>query len=256
MGDACATGVPCGGPGGKPRARRTFGTAPGDATFAAHQHARGLRDESLAPTGREWFVHNRRFMRLRPAALVPLLLACAHPQSVLDDGLTLDEHRAQAQAHFAAAQRETGAYEPGRETLDAADREMRQAAAHLLAARALESFENWRCANTPRPERTACPLLASAVTRVTELDDGISLTLRADVDAVQTFRRLDCHLAFAEAEGFARPSCPLFVKGMALALDMGEDHRIVLSGTEPTVVVELKAQARRIFAPPVPVTAK
>ena len=117
-------------------------------------------------------------------------------------------------------ERELGgaASEPRAANLTVADSEMRRAAEHLAAAKDLERFEDQACAQIPPAERAACPLLASQVERVRETPTGIELVLKAHVDGRDTHRRLDCHLAFARASGFAKPSCPLFVQGMSIRL--------------------------------------
>jgi hypothetical protein len=82
------------------------------------------------------------------------------------------------------------------------------------------------------------------------------LYLKPEVDAVDTHRRLDCHLAYAQAEGFTRPSCPLFVKGMSIALELAPVHAIDMFADEPKAAAEIQAQARRIFIGELPVSAR
>lgn len=193
---------------------------------------------------------------------VALQLSCAH-----DANLTADEHRAEADRHAREADREraeaagghtrtpairgqTGAdYDPAEAHLSAADSEMRRAAAHLAAAKELERFEDQACAAIAPAERAACPLLASSVARVRETRVGVELVLKPSVDAADTNRRLNCHLAYARANGFAKPSCPLFVAGMAIRL---LDGGVIEMSGPGDVGVELQKQARRIFgaAPP------
>jgi hypothetical protein len=136
-------------------------------------------------------------------------------------------------------------YNPTVAHLAAADAEMRAAAAHVAAAERLEAFENVACMDIPRAERAACPLLASKVAQVRETAIGIELVFNPGVDSYDINRRLSCHLAYAEANGFARPSCPLFVRGIALRLV--SEGVLELSGKTPEVVSELQRQARRIF---------
>ncbi len=189
-------------------------------------------------------------------AAVSLLMSCVH-----NERLTVDEHKAEAARHEDAAERERALadhsrlapatrnfagtdYDPRAAHLSAADSEMRRAAAHLAAAKDLERFEGEACAQIPPAERAACPLLASQVERVRETPAGIELVLKAHVDGPDTHRRLDCHLAFARANGFAKPSCPLFVQGMSIRLQ--SDKVIEMTG-KGEVAVELQRQARRIF---------
>lgn len=189
--------------------------------------------------------------------------------------MTAAEHRNEAALHTAKAQTErekfdpvdrrvitraqgdvapewnARIYNPTQEHLDLADRELRSASEHLRAARRLEAFEDARCADIPPLERSACPLLASSVTRVTETKAGILLELKPAVDAVDTHRRLDCHLAYAITVGFDRPSCPLFVKGMVISLVLETGKRsIAMTSDDPKVAEEIRVQARRIFLAP------
>ena len=71
------------------------------------------------------------------------------------------------------------------------------------------------------------------------------LTFKEASGAAQTFPRLRCHLAFAVASGFDRPSCPLFIKGTTLRQE-GADG-ITFSGDSPEVARALRSEARRIF---------
>src|SRR4051794_26213377 len=119
---------------------------------------------------------------------------------------------------------------------------MRAAADHLRAARRIEAFEDARCQDIAPAVRSACPLLASAVTKVTEMPRGVVLYLKPEVDAVDTHRRLDCHLAYAQSQGFERPSYSLFVKGMTLSLELAPAHTLNLFADEPKVAEEIKAQ--------------
>ncbi|MBK7859902.1 MAG: hypothetical protein IPJ65_15015 [Archangiaceae bacterium] len=205
------------------------------------------------------------------AVLVCLLavlacLSCVHQARELSAA----DHRAEAAQHLARSRAERGAatpaagaagaaggYAPAPQRVEAADREMRAAVEHLLAAQRLESFEDARCHAIAPAQRSACPLLASAVTRVLETPAGVLLELRDGVDAVDTFRRLDCHLAYAIAQGFDRPSCPLFVKGMEISLVMGSGpHAIRMTSEDGAVAEQLQQQARRIFGAATPLTAR
>ena len=136
-------------------------------------------------------------------------------------------------------------YVPSDEHLQAADRELAAASAHLAAAKSLEKFEDKACAGLSAGERASCPLFASAVRRVDWMKDGFKLTFKQDTDAAQTFPRLRCHLAYAVASGFDQPSCPLFLKGTTLRRE-GTDA-IVFASESPEVAVALRTQALRIF---------
>lgn len=204
----------------------------------------------------------------RTVTLTTLLsMSCAHTRP---DEMTAEEHRSEAARHHQVAHQEESKYQPGLTTrhpggalstelppdwmtpynptaehLTAADAEMRRAASHLAAAKKLEEFEDAACREIPPASRAACPLLASSVSVVRNTPKGLVLVLKPHVDDTATHRQLNCHLAYAAANGFARPSCPLFVKGMALALK--GNHEIEMTAENASVALELQIQARRIF---------
>ncbi len=137
------------------------------------------------------------------------------------------------------------AYTPRQEHLEHADRELREANEHLAAAKSLLAFEDEACAGLSAGERSSCPLFASTVSRVEPTREGFTLAFRSDLDADQSYRRLRCHLAYANARGFDRPSCPLFVKGTRL--EAVKPVGIAFVGESPEVAELLRAQARRVF---------
>jgi hypothetical protein len=205
---------------------------------------------------------------MRPILLSLLIVtACSHSK---DEHLTAQEHRDLAELHQAKADAERAQFDPSQtsstlirspfgdtpdtavtpynptaEHLAAADREMKRAAAHSKAAARLEAFEDVACQNVPREQRAACPLLASQVESVQNDPKGVLLRLKDSADADAIEKRLQCHLAYANATGFERPSCPLFVRGMTLKLIAPKT--IALRGETPQVVAALQYQARRIF---------
>ncbi|MDD1713498.1 MAG: hypothetical protein LUQ69_10070 [Methanoregulaceae archaeon] len=210
-------------------------------------------------------------MRRLVFSLLVLSLGCAHGP----DTLTSDEHRAEAQRHQAIAQDDRSRYDPEatrlipmtrldtpdlyapggitsynptERWLSEADRQMREAAEHLRRAKQIESFEEKACEGIPAEQRSACPLLASSVAHVEERTTGVALHMRPGVDAAGTARMLQCHLAFAKVRGFDQPSCPLFVKG--LAIDLDGTTTIDFHSTDPKVAEQVRAQARRIFKGP------
>jgi hypothetical protein len=109
----------------------------------------------------------------------------------------------------------------------------------------LAAFEDEACKGIAPAERAACPLLASQVRQVQDTRSGVKLSLK-DVSAMDDiYKRLSCHLAYATANGFDAPSCPLFVKGMVLKKLPG--GVIEMTASTPEVVAQLHQQARRIF---------
>ena len=199
-----------------------------------------------------------------------LLASCTHVQA-RDE--TVEEHRNDAAIHLEKAREQEAQYDPaktmrpaprgpgsemfeqvdvpfepynpGDEHMQAADREMVEANAHLAAAKSLEKFEDKACAGLSAGERSSCPLFASSVRRVEWLKDGFKLTFKQASGASETYARLRCHLAYAYASGFAQPSCPLFIKGTALKQDGA--NAITFTAETAEVARDLRVQARRIF---------
>lgn len=196
--------------------------------------------------------------------------SCSHTQ----EELTAPEHRAAAAEHRAAALEERERYDPSQEKraplpprtpfndqvmldpdattynpteehLHRADAQMKEAAAHLKAARKIESFEHQACKAIAPAQRASCPLLASQVALVNQLPNGLALVLKPGANGEDINQRLNCHLAYANANGFDRPSCPLFVKGMDIRLK--GDSVLELTAEQPEAVQAMKRQARRIF---------
>jgi hypothetical protein len=136
-------------------------------------------------------------------------------------------------------------YNPRDAHLQAADLELSKASEHLAAAKTLVTFEDKACAGLSEGARSACPLFASSVSLVETNQSGFKLTFWPHVDAVETFQRLNCHLAYATASGFDRPSCPLFLRGTTLR--RASDHEIVFIGETAEIAEALRSQARRVF---------
>ena len=80
---------------------------------------------------------------------------------------------------------------------------------------------------------------------VTWIKAGFKLTFSQPADVKQSYQRLSCHLAYAVASGFDKPSCPLFIKGTTLRRE-GTDS-IEFAGDSEAVADALRARARRIF---------
>jgi hypothetical protein len=136
-------------------------------------------------------------------------------------------------------------YNPTDEHLTIADQQLSEANEHLKAAKKLLAFEDKACTGLTEGERSACPLLASSVARVEPTNTGFTLRFKPSVDVGQTTKLLTCHLAYAVATGFDRPSCPLFVKGTTLRAAGATGLEFI--GDSATVGVALRTQARRIF---------
>jgi hypothetical protein len=145
-------------------------------------------------------------------------------------------------------------YNPTEPKLAEADAELAEAAEHAKAARALEAFENEACQGIPVAERGACPLLASQVSKVQHLASGLELTMKSPEVAELVSKRLNCHLAFAVANGFDRPSCPFLVEGMTVRLV--EKGVLELTAPRPEAVRTLHQQARKVFAREAPLSKR
>jgi len=205
-------------------------------------------------------------------AVIVLGVGCSH---VRPDDATVAEHRSEAALHAERADQELAAYQPSgnelrrppappqmnnqgipddlitynptQEHLARADQELSERNQHLAAAHALEKFESEACAGLSVAQRSSCPLLASSVSQVEDTRDGFRLVLKPAVSAEQTFKQLNCHLAYAMANGFEAPSCPLFVKGTRLSHDA---RSVEFKGETSPVALQLRAEARRIFKGP------
>jgi hypothetical protein len=199
-----------------------------------------------------------------------LVLACEHTKP---DEVPAVEHRRRAEALTQAAQAEREKFDPSKTQqyaartpfieapsdtdswfkpynptqahITAADQMMERAARESAAASRLERFESVACAAIPREQRAACPLLASQVQTVRNTSDGIELVMHDSVNALETARRLNCHLAYARVNGFDKPSCPLFTGG--LSIEMKGLHGISFRGETPETVAKIQEQADRVF---------
>ncbi len=197
-------------------------------------------------------------------------VACAHTPA---EELTSSEHRAEASRHqeLAAAQRNDRdrtdklygtsprspfsdeaptlrPYNPTAARLDEADRQMRAAFEHLQAAQQLEKFEDTACEGIALAERVGCPLLAPHTAWVEEIGEGLKVHLKPNAPAKALTTQLQCHLAFAQARGFDRAPCPLFVKGVKIVL---EDNAIDFRSQNASVAGQIRLEGRKLFGEPV-----
>jgi len=124
-----------------------------------------------------------------------------------------------------------------------AERHLRHAREHEIAAVALEKYEEVECRNFAPQTRIACPLLGP-VRLIEELADGVRIRMAegAPVDAVLAHMR--CHLAFARARGFADAGdCPLYMHGVDITAS--DDGRAIdVRSGDPTVVREIQRRSR------------
>jgi hypothetical protein len=202
------------------------------------------------------------------AAAVFAAVSCAHTRE-----MTAPEHRAEAARHQQVAANEEARfdaretrptlaarspfieegpglelYNPSAAHLNEADRQMRAAFEHLQAAQQLEKFEDVACAGISVAERIGCPLLAPHVQSVEEVAQGLVLHLKPTAPAKSLAAQMRCHLAYAMANGFDRAPCPLYVKGVKIALN-GE-RSIDVRSPDARVAGEVRLEARKLFGEP------
>jgi hypothetical protein len=139
-------------------------------------------------------------------------------------------------------------YNPTAVHLAEADRQNAEAFEHLKAAQKLEKYEDQACSGITAAERTACPLLAPYISAVEELSSGISLHLKPGAPAATLANQMQCHLAFAKANGFDRAPCPLFVKGVKIKFH--DNRQIDVVSADATVAGEVRLEARKLFGEP------
>jgi hypothetical protein len=155
-----------------------------------------------------------------PWVFAVVLIGCSHGS----DSMTIDEHRAQA------------------------TRLNNQLAFdHLKAANELERSASEACAGINEVEQRACPLLAPHIRRVEEVAQGVRLHLKPQAPAADLAARMRCHLALAQAHGFDRVPCPLFVKGVRISTRSGADKAIEVFSLDPRVAGEVRLEARQLF---------
>ncbi len=198
------------------------------------------------------------------------LAACSHTRP---EEMTAEEHRAEARRHEQVAAAEERQYEPnevrphlgprspfvGDEPglefynpsaahLAQADRDMAAALEHLDSADKLEKFEDTACAGIPPAERAGCPLLAPYLVSVQEIAQGLTLNLKPTAPSKTLVNQMSCHLAYAMAKGFEKAPCPLYVKGVKIALV--DERTIDIRSMDPKVAHEVRLEARRLFGAP------
>jgi hypothetical protein len=209
------------------------------------------------------------FLQLCCAAAALSLLGCAHTQP---DEMTASEHRSEAARHQQVAENQRKdatrdevfygngprspfsdeaptlrPYHPTAARLDAADRQMQDAFTHLQAAQQLEKFEAAACEGMSEAERRSCPLLAPHAQWVEEVGPGLLLHLKPGAPAQRLSAQLRCHLAFAQARGFDRAPCPLFVKGVEITSD---GSTLAFKSMNPKVAAQVRTEGRKMFGEP------
>lgn len=204
-----------------------------------------------------------RFLSISSASALLLGLSCAHRPG----DLTAAEHRNEAAIHHAKANQELSKYEPAsrRERpgpfanemttnlwefdapephLAAADRHRRQAHEHLKAAQTLEVFEDRACEGLSTEQRAACPLITPSLSSVQELEHGVRLLFKPTAPTELLIKEMRCHLAYAKAQGFEHPSCPLYLKGVELKANA---HGVDVVSANSQQAQEIRSEAKVMF---------
>jgi hypothetical protein len=139
-------------------------------------------------------------------------------------------------------------FNPTERALDEAERHLRHARAHELAAAELERFEAEACQSFGPHTRAACPVLGPAL-RVEDRSDGVRLHFGDEARARERAALMRCHLAFARARGFAGVGdCPLYLRGVEIVL-AGGDSVDVRSG-DAGVVRQIQLDSHQIAGEP------
>jgi hypothetical protein len=160
--------------------------------------------------------------------------------------LSAEEHRELARQEEARAERESDKLrEPGKkgslerqEMYERAEAHREHAEEHQRAAAALERFEAAECQAVPEPERAACPFLG--VEDTTTIDKGVRVTLHAGRDVNDVLARMQCHAAFARAQGYqGMEHCPIYHRGVQIRLSP-DGNAIDITSDDPNVAAEVQ----------------
>jgi len=101
---------------------------------------------------------------------------------------------------------------------------------------------------TPRRGHAFEAEACKSISWVEELGEGLRLHLKATAPTVRLATQLQCHLAFAQARGFDRAPCPLFVRGVKITV---EASAIDFRSLDAKVASEVRAEGRKMFGAPI-----
>jgi hypothetical protein len=200
--------------------------------------------------------------------------ACAPNQAnVKPEGMSAEQHRAEAERERQLAQEDKGRYDPGAarpiavtpvraldtngptaveppvvvynptdKYLSEADAHRKHAREHEKAAAALEKFEKGACRDLPERTRSACPLLGP-VTAIDDVKGGVRVTFTDGTRIDALVAEMRCHYAYAQTRGFADSvSCPLYMPGLEIKQSGGAAVEITVH--DQTLVNDLRAKSR------------
>lgn len=135
-------------------------------------------------------------------------------------------------------------YNPTQWHLKEAVQHSKHAHDHEAAAAALEKFEAVECRAFAPRARATCPFFGP-IHEVQPIDDGVRLVLDEGTPTAELVAHIRCHLAYARAQGWEIPSCPLMVRGVDATL-LPDGRSIELRSTERRVVRELQKRSAEV----------
>jgi hypothetical protein len=219
--------------------------------------------------------------KLAGAAMAAGLLACAHTRP---EAMSATDHQAEALDHYGRARQHEARFDPGAQPalpkppaalgpttpmaaqgadpsmaywvynptehhLAEAARERAHAEEHARAAARLRQEEAKECAGVAPEARTACPLLAPYVAKVTETPRGVVLSMKPGAPGESIAQLMRCHLAFARLQGFQQAGvCALYVQGSeVLSADGGAT--LELRGDGPATAADIRRKVREEIGP-------
>lgn len=179
----------------------------------------------------------------------------AEPEPMTPAGrpLSAEEHRARANQEEARAERESDKLrEPGKkgslerqQMYDRAEAHREHAEEHERAAAALERFEAAECQSVPESERAACPFLG--IEDTTTIDNGVRVTLKQGTDVTDVLSRMQCHAAFARAQGYRGVDhCPIYQRGVQIRLSP-DGNAIDITSDDPNFAAEVEHEVETHF---------
>lgn len=200
---------------------------------------------------------------LAVAACVGVVDACSGGDVKLDDH-SANGHRREAAGERAMAKSEAAQYDPSAEQVQqvqaggqqipdvntpilvtvnpteahlvAAEAHKRHAEQHENAAKKLIAFENAACKKVPTEDKLACPTLLHDTMQ--PLANGLRMHT-GSTRMPKMLATMQCHLAFARANGYADDAlCPFAIKGVTA--DLSPDQTSIdLTSKDPAAIAAL-----------------
>jgi len=201
------------------------------AACAAQSHSRPLSvADHRAEASRERIEADQDYARFRPGATGSLPGAYAGPGEPRLYPLDM--------LSFNSTER----------ALDDAERHLRHAREHEVAATELERYEEVECRAFGPHTRAACPVLGP-VTRIEDTADGVRIYFADDAEARAMAALMRCHLAFAQARGFRDAGdCPLYLPAIEIVATGGA--AVEVRSADAAVAQKIRARSRLTSLPP------